>query len=187
MTYYYSMFTAYIYMYVKPCTSPSSLSFSYISKPPYQQKFYSMASIASKELAANTPGLHTSPDETNKGYLVLQTMFQIKDPKISLDFYSRILGMLLKRVAVPELKFTLYFMSYEDVSLDSSDPVDRTVNHHSYALHNWDTESDQEFKGYQTRNSEPLDSGHIGITLDDTIKACERFQRLGVEFSKKQL
>ncbi|PPS04350.1 hypothetical protein GOBAR_AA16298 [Gossypium barbadense] len=55
--------------------------------------FYSMASIASKELAANNPGLHTSPYETNKGYLVLQTMFQIKDPKISLDFYSRILGM----------------------------------------------------------------------------------------------
>ncbi|MBA0609482.1 hypothetical protein Godav_021523 [Gossypium davidsonii] len=52
---------------------------------------------------------------------------------------------------------------------------------------NWDTESDQEFKGYQTGNSKPLGSGHIGITLDDTIKACERFQRLGVEFSKKQL
>ncbi|XP_052885894.1 lactoylglutathione lyase-like isoform X2 [Gossypium arboreum] len=52
---------------------------------------------------------------------------------------------------------------------------------------NWDTESDQEFEGYQTGNLEPLGSGHIGITLDDTIKACERFQRLGVEFSKKQL
>ncbi|MBA0850659.1 hypothetical protein Goshw_003819 [Gossypium schwendimanii] len=77
-----------------------------------------MASIASKELAANTPVFHTSPDETNKGYLVLQTL----------------VFRLLKRVAVPELKFTLYFMSYEDVSLDSSDPVDRTVNHHSYAL-----------------------------------------------------
>ncbi|KAH1115401.1 hypothetical protein J1N35_008779, partial [Gossypium stocksii] len=38
-----------------------------------QFRFYSMASIASKELAANNPGLHTSPDETNKGYLVLQT------------------------------------------------------------------------------------------------------------------
>ncbi|TYI34939.1 hypothetical protein ES332_A03G042800v1 [Gossypium tomentosum] len=130
-----------------------------------------MASIASKELAANNPGLHTSPYETNKGYLVLQTMFQIKDPKISLDFYPRILGI--------GCKFTLYFMSYEDVSLDSSDPVDRTVNHHSSALHNWDTESDQEgFWDFL---------GHIGITLDDTIKACERFQRLGVEFSKKQL
>lgn len=28
-------------------------------------------------------------------------------------------------------------------------------------------------------------SGHIGITVDDTIKACERFERLGVEFVKK--
>ncbi|KAK5846940.1 hypothetical protein PVK06_003241 [Gossypium arboreum] len=52
-----------------------------------------MASIASKELAANNPGLHTSPYETNKGYLVLQTMFQIKDPKISLDFYP-LIGIL---------------------------------------------------------------------------------------------
>ncbi|KAK5824884.1 hypothetical protein PVK06_019671 [Gossypium arboreum] len=86
----------------------------------------------------------------------------------------------------------------QDVSLDSSDPVDRTVNHYSSAFavcltlecflySNWDTESDQEFEGYQTGNLEPLGSGHIGITLDDTIKACERFQRLGVEFSKKQL
>lgn len=28
-------------------------------------------------------------------------------------------------------------------------------------------------------------SGHIGITVDDTYKACERFERLGVEFAKK--
>ena len=28
-------------------------------------------------------------------------------------------------------------------------------------------------------------SGHIGITVDDTVKACERFERLGVEFVKK--
>jgi len=27
--------------------------------------------------------------------------------------------------------------------------------------------------------------GHIGITVDDTYKACERFERLGVEFAKK--
>lgn len=30
-----------------------------------------------------------------------------------------------------------------------------------------------------------LFSGHIGITVDDTFKACERFERLGVEFVKK--
>lgn len=28
-------------------------------------------------------------------------------------------------------------------------------------------------------------SGHIGITVDDTYKACERFARLNVEFVKK--
>lgn len=28
-------------------------------------------------------------------------------------------------------------------------------------------------------------SGHIGVTVDDTYKACERFERLGVEFVKK--
>ena len=28
-------------------------------------------------------------------------------------------------------------------------------------------------------------SGHIGITVDDTYKACERFESLGVEFVKK--
>lgn len=27
--------------------------------------------------------------------------------------------------------------------------------------------------------------GHIGITVDDTYKACERFKSLGVEFVKK--
>jgi hypothetical protein len=30
-----------------------------------------------------------------------------------------------------------------------------------------------------------LFTGHIGITVDDTYKACERFERLGVEFVKK--
>lgn len=30
-----------------------------------------------------------------------------------------------------------------------------------------------------------LFSGHIGITVDDTYKACERFEHLGVEFVKK--
>lgn len=27
--------------------------------------------------------------------------------------------------------------------------------------------------------------GHIGVTVDDTYKACERFESLGVEFVKK--
>ncbi|XP_048425542.1 uncharacterized protein LOC103937519 isoform X2 [Pyrus x bretschneideri] len=51
--------------------------------------------------------------------------------------------------------------------------------------HNWGTESDPEFKGYHNGNSEPRCFGHIGITVDDTYKVCERFGSLGVEFVKK--
>ncbi|XP_017643301.1 lactoylglutathione lyase isoform X1 [Gossypium arboreum] len=180
----------------KPCISPSSLPFSYISKPhkpkdPTHFRLFSMASSDLKESAANNPGLHTTPDEATKDYIMQQTMYRIKDPKVSLDFYSRVLGMsLLKRVDVPELKFTLYFMGYEDVSKAPSDPYGRTVWTFGRAAtieltHNWGTESDPEFKGYHTGNSEPRGFGHIGITVDDVNKACERFERLGVEFVKK--
>lgn len=44
-----------------------------------------------------------------------QTMYRIKDPKISLPFYSNILGMkLLTKLDFPAMKFSLYFMGYED-------------------------------------------------------------------------
>ncbi|XP_039012966.1 lactoylglutathione lyase-like [Hibiscus syriacus] len=87
------------------------------------------------------------------------------------------------------MKFTLYFMGYEDVSKALSDPIDRTVWTFSKPAtieltHNWGTESDPEFKGYHPGNSEPLGFGHIGITVDDTFKAYERFASLGVEFAK---
>ncbi|XP_038991361.1 lactoylglutathione lyase-like isoform X2 [Hibiscus syriacus] len=148
-----------------------------------------MASSGPKESAANNPGLQTPP-EIAKGYFMQQTCFRIKDPKISLDFYSRILGMsLLKRIDVPDLKFTLYFMGYEDVSTAPSDPIDRTAWTFTKPAtielnHKWGTESDTEFKGYHTGNSEPLGFGHLGISVDDTFKACEKFARHGVEFVK---
>ncbi|XVF20299.1 hypothetical protein REPUB_Repub11eG0186200 [Reevesia pubescens] len=86
------------------------------------------SSSDSKESAADNPGLHTTPYEATKGYFLQQTMFRIKDPKVSLDFYSHVLGMsLLKRIDVPELKFSIYFLGYADVSLAPSDPIDRTV------------------------------------------------------------
>ncbi|MBA0552755.1 hypothetical protein Golob_023534, partial [Gossypium lobatum] len=52
-----------------------------------------MGSLDSKESPANNPGLHSPPDEATKGYIMQQTMFRIKDPKPTLEFYSRVLGM----------------------------------------------------------------------------------------------
>ncbi|CAM8958354.1 unnamed protein product [Rhodiola kirilowii] len=110
-----------------------------------------------------------------------ETMYRIKDPKVSLDFYSRVLGMsLLKRLDFPEMK---------DVESAPGHPTEKTVWTFSKKgtielTHNWGTESDPEFKGYHNGNTEPRGFGHFGITVDDTFKACERFKSLGVEFVK---
>ncbi|CAA0841747.1 Lactoylglutathione lyase [Striga hermonthica] len=148
-------------------------------------------SMASKESADNNPGLHTNVDEATNGYFLQQTMIRVKDPKVSLDFYSRIMGMsLLKRLDFSDLKFSLYFLGYEDVSSAPSDPIERTAWTFSQKAvleltHNWGTEADPEFKGYHNGNSDPLGFGHIGITVDNVHKACERFEKLGLEFVKK--
>ncbi|KAM7279060.1 hypothetical protein ACFE04_006194 [Oxalis oulophora] len=178
----------------KPSSLSSSLQFLFTTKTqaPNRFRLFSMASSSEpKESANNNPGLYTSPDEATKGYIMQQTMYRIKDPKVTLDFYSRVLGMsLLKRLDFPEMKFTLYFMGYEDVAAAPTDPVERTVWNFGRKgtielTHNWGTESDTEFKGYHNGNSDPRGFGHIGITVDDTYKACERFEKLGVEFVKK--
>ncbi|CAN4119397.1 unnamed protein product [Withania somnifera] len=147
----------------------------------------------SKDSPSNNPGLHATPDEATKGYFLQQTMFRIKDPKVSLEFYSKVMGMsLLKRLDFPEMKFSLYFMGYEDTSAAPSDQVERTAWTFSQKAtleltHNWGTEIDPNFTGYHNGNSEPRGFGHIGVTVDDVYKACERFESLGVEFVKKPL
>ncbi|KAG9441900.1 hypothetical protein H6P81_017754 [Aristolochia fimbriata] len=143
-----------------------------------------------KESPSNNPGLCVEPDEATKEYYMQQTMFRIKDPKLSLDFYSRVLGMkLLKRLDVPEMKFSLYLMGYENTATAPAIPSDRTVWTCQKVIieltHSWGTESDPQFKGYHNGNSDPHGFGHIGITVDDVYKACQRFEQLGVEFVKK--
>ncbi|CAH9119472.1 unnamed protein product [Cuscuta europaea] len=152
---------------------------------------YSSMDSGSKESPSNNPGLQATPDDATKGYLLQQTMFRIKDPKVSLEFYSKVLGMsLLKRLDFPEMKFSLYFMGYEDTSSAPTDPADRVAWTFGQKAtleltHNWGTESDPNFKGYHNGNTEPRGFGHIGITVNDVYKACERFEKLGVEFVKR--
>ena len=35
----------------------------------------------------------SEPDQATKGFTFQQTMLRVKDPKVSLDFYTRVMGM----------------------------------------------------------------------------------------------
>ena len=142
--------------------------------------------------AASREGARVNVPAT-EGFVFNQTMMRIRDPEKSLAFYCDVLGMsLLRKLDFPDFKFTLYFLAH----LDDGDPEipgsaeDRTA----YALaqrgvleltHNWGTESDDDFAGYHSGNDDPRGFGHIGFAVPDVYAACERFEKLGIDFVKR--
>jgi lactoylglutathione lyase len=139
----------------------------------------------------NIPGLHPNPDPETQEYVLNHTMLRVKDPKVSLDFYSRVLGMkLLRKVEFSEWKFTLYFLAYlPDTSVLPESDADRGafVAGREGILeltHNWGTE-DQDKTPYHNGNSDPRGFGHICISVPDIENACARFEKLNVTFQKK--
>ena len=139
------------------------------------------------------PGLCESPDQETQHYMFGHTMMRIKDPERSLDFYTRVLGMrLLRRFDFPEMKFTLYFLGMIPESESPNVPGDRSKRA-TYVFgnkamleltHNWGTEEDDACK-YHSGNEEPKGFGHVGFTVPDVYAACERLEKLGIEFVKK--
>ncbi|KAH7836999.1 hypothetical protein Vadar_008330 [Vaccinium darrowii] len=75
------------------CTLSTNFLVSHLKRSNRCRFVSSSMASGFKESPSNNPGLHTSPDEATKGYFMQQTMYRIKDPKVSLDFYSRVLGM----------------------------------------------------------------------------------------------
>jgi len=118
-------------------------------------------------------------------------MYRIKDPVVSLDFYTRVLGFtLLSKADFPEWKFSLFFLGYYPAEEVPEDPEERSkwVFNRPATLeltHNHGTESDPDFKGYHSGNSDPRGFGHIGLSVPDVGAACKRFEELGVTFQKK--
>ena len=132
-------------------------------------------------------------DLETKSYVFNQTMMRIKDPKLSLDFYTRIIGMrLYRKLDFPDMKFTLYFLAMPRDVDDSKVPEDEnkrtTWTFSQRAMleltHNWGTENDPDFS-YHNGNLEPQGFGHIGFSVPDVYVAAERFEKLGVKFVKK--
>lgn len=128
--------------------------------------------------------------QATEGYVMQQTMLRIKDPKLSIEFYENVLGMkLLGKYDFPAMKFTLYFLGYEQEMPKGDDKEKTEWVFGRPALieltHNWGTESDDSFTGYVSGNEEPKGFGHIGISVPDVYAACERFAKYDVEFIKK--
>lgn len=131
----------------------------------------------------------SDPDPSTKDFMMQQTMLRIKDPKKSLEFYTKVLGMtLLTKCDFPAMKFSLYFMGYEDkkdIPKDSKEKIAWTFSRKATIelTHNWGTENDE--KPYHNGNSDPRGFGHIGVAVPDVYAACKRFDELGVTFVKK--
>jgi len=134
-----------------------------------------------------------SPEEISQAtnnYVMQQTMLRIKDPKVSLAFYQDVLGMkLLGKYDFPDMKFTLYFVGYEQTVPEGDDKAKAQWVFGRSGLieltHNWGTETDESFTGYHDGNQDPRGFGHIGISVPDVYAASERFEKYGVEFVKK--
>ena len=140
----------------------------------------------------NTPGLCTTPDAETQDYIFNHTMLRVRDPKVSLDFYSRILGMkLVRKVDFDEWKFSLYFLAMIKNEKDIPTSSDEARAKYSFGMsgileltHNHGTEENAETP-YHNGNTEPRGFGHICFSVPDIKAACARFEALGVPFQKR--
>lgn len=131
-------------------------------------------------------------DPATAGFTLNQTMLRIRDPEASVRFYTEVLGFTeLQKLDFPEMQFSLYFLALlKEGETVPADPAERArfVFSRETTLeltHNWGTESDPAFAGYHNGNADPRGFGHLGISVPDVYAACERFERLGVEFVKR--
>ena len=137
------------------------------------------------------PGVCEHPAGASRGFVLNHAMLRVKDPAVSLDFYSRVMGMrLLRKLDFPEMSFSLYFLAVaESASQAPDDQGERTAWTFSQAgilelTHNWGTESNPEFK-YHDGNAQPQGFGHICFSVPDLDAAVKWFDDNHVVYVKR--
>ncbi len=135
-------------------------------------------------------GVVTPPEET-QGFTFNHTMLRVKSPEISLNFYTKILGMtVLRKLDFPELQFSLYFLARlktnEEISDNQSERTVQTFSRESVLelTHNWGSEDDEKCH-YHNGNDQPQGFGHICFSVPDLEKAVAWFDKNTVEFVKR--
>jgi lactoylglutathione lyase len=137
------------------------------------------------------PGVFSDTSAATRGFTFNHTMLRVKDPKVSLDFYTRLLGMrVLRKLDFPEMKFSLYFLSRaaddEPAPNDDGERMAWTFGRRGVLelTHNWGTEDDPAFK-YHDGNAQPQGFGHICFSVPDLDAAVRWFDENQVPFVKR--
>ncbi|HSI58825.1 MAG TPA: lactoylglutathione lyase [Ideonella sp.] len=137
------------------------------------------------------PGVTAQPSEASRGFVFNHSMLRVKDPAVSLDFYSRVMGMrVLRKLDFPEMKFSLYFLSRP---VEGESPPDDAGERTAWTFsqraileltHNWGTEDQPDFK-YHDGNAQPQGFGHICFSVPDLDAAVAWFDENHVPFVKR--
>ena len=140
---------------------------------------------------AEVPGVAPTRDAATEGFVFNHTMLRVKDARVSLDFYTRVLGFTLARkVDFEEAEFSLSFLVLVD---DANDIPDSDADRRQWLArqrgvleltHNHGSET-RPGKVYHDGNSEPRGFGHTCVSVPDLRAACFRLEALGVPFQKK--
>ena len=137
------------------------------------------------------PGVSTDAASKTQGFVFNHAMLRVKNPAVSLDFYTRVMGMkVLRKLDFPDMKFSLYFLHVggtgDDVPQDAGDRTAWTFSQRGILelTHNWGTEDDPDFK-YHDGNAQPQGFGHICFSVPDLDAAVAWFDENQVTFVKR--
>jgi len=137
------------------------------------------------------PGVCERPAEVSAGFVLNHSMLRVKDPAISLDFYTRIMGMrVLRKLDFPEMKFSLYFLHLATAGdAPPDDAGERTAWTFAQRgilelTHNWGTEADPGFN-YHDGNAQPQGFGHICFSVPDLDAAVRWFDEQQLTYVKR--
>jgi lactoylglutathione lyase len=139
----------------------------------------------------NHPGVQMEASAAARGFVLNHTMLRVKDPAVSLAFYTRVMGMRsLRKLDFPEMQFSLYFLARVEEGDDVPEEVgERTAWTFSQRgilelTHNWGTENDAQFR-YHDGNAQPQGFGHICFSVPDLVEACRWFDENNVTYVKR--
>ncbi|KAF5106122.1 hypothetical protein DV453_004171 [Geotrichum candidum] len=129
-----------------------------------------------------TRTMSTAIDTT--GFQFNHTMFRVKDPKRSVEFYEKNFGMkLYGQFKFAKFKFDNYYLGVEGAAPAGAGWWER--NGILELAHNYGTENDETYT-LNNGNVEPHRGfGHICFSVDNIEAACDQLEANGVAFKKK--